>query len=147
MTYAEWEASVPVAIRNDVLWTMQSYRKALFVGDIGWQDVTTLIQDKRTVALADQLYRALGSISANLAEGYSRSSGRDRARFFEYALGSAREARDWYHKAIHVLGKTVVSHRIELLTEIIRLLIKTIPNERKRGIREDGVAYIAQEMH
>ena len=29
-------------------------------------------------AAADQLYRAVGSISANLAEGYSRVSGKDR---------------------------------------------------------------------
>jgi len=96
--------------------------------------VTKLVDDKRTVALADQLYRALGAISANIAEGYSRSSGRDRARFFEYARGSAREACDWYYKARHSLEEAVITHRLELLTEMIRLLIKTIPGERTRNI-------------
>jgi four helix bundle protein len=35
------------------------------------------MQDKRTIALSNQLYRALGSISANLAEGYSRGTGKE----------------------------------------------------------------------
>jgi four helix bundle protein len=51
------------------------------------------------LGLSDQLYEAVGSVSANLAEGYSRGTGKDRARFYEYALGSARESRDWYFKA------------------------------------------------
>jgi four helix bundle protein len=58
---------------DDVLWKVQVYRLALFTAEIGWQDVTKLMQDKRTVSLADQLYRSLGSISANIAEGYSRN--------------------------------------------------------------------------
>jgi four helix bundle protein len=91
--------------------------------------------------LADQLYRALGSISANLAEGYSRVSGRDRARFYEYALGSARESRDWYYKARHVLGQTVTSHRLALLTQIVRLLLTMIPQQRARSIREFQPTY------
>ncbi len=73
--------------------------------------------------LADQLYRAVCSISANIAEGYSKSTGKDRARFFEYALGSARESRDWYYKAHHVLGNEISQHRIQLTTPIVRLLI------------------------
>ena len=58
-----------------------------------WKDVTKLMEDRRTLGLSDQLYRALGSISANLAEGYSRGTGKDRERFYEYSLGSARESR------------------------------------------------------
>src|SRR3712207_1055689 len=100
---------------GDVLWRMRSYRMALFVGELGWEDVTTLVRDRRTVALSDQLYRAVGSIGANIAEGYSRGTGKDRARFFEYALGSARESRDWYYKARHILGDDIANNRIELL--------------------------------
>ena len=80
--------------------------------------------------LADQLYRSLGSISANLAEGYSRGTGRDRARFYEYALGSARESRDWTFKARHVLGEAVFHHRLQLLTRVIQLLLTMIPQQR-----------------
>jgi four helix bundle protein len=93
------------------------------------------------VSLSDQLYRAAGSISANLAEGYSRGTGKDRARFYEYALGSARESRDWYFKARHILGENVFHHRLELLTRIIQLLLKMIPQQRGRVLREPVTEY------
>src|SRR5262245_61641059 len=121
---------MPAEFKADSLWKMTAYRLALFLGDVGWHDTTKLLQDRRTIALSDQLYRALGSISANLAEGYSRGTGLDRARFYEYALGSAREARDWYYKGRHVLGSDVVEHRIKLITEIIKLVITMIPDQR-----------------
>ena len=95
------------------------------------------------MSLSDQLCRSLGSISANLAEGYSRGTGNDRARFYEYALGSAREGRDWYHKGRHLLGRTVTRHRMELATEIIRLLLTMIPQQRSRVLREESADYNA----
>lgn len=141
MNYHEWVKSVPSEIQGDSLWKMEAYRLALFASDIGWRDTTRLAQDARTLGLASQLYRALGSIHSNLAEGYSRSSGRDRARFYEYALGSARESRDWYFDARHVLAETVTSHRMRLLTEIIRLLLRMVPDQRNQTIREDAPEY------
>lgn len=145
MNYKEWEKSVPASITEDRLWRVEAYRLALFISDLGWHDVTTLMQDKRTFGLADQLYRALGSISANLAEGYSRGTGKDRARFYEYALGSARESRDWYYKARHILGEEVINHRANLLTQIIRLLLTMIPQQRNRTIREESLAYLTDD--
>ncbi len=65
---------------------------ALFAADLAWYDVCRLAQDKRTIEVADQLFRAVGSVHANISEGYSRQSGKDQARFYEYALGSDREA-------------------------------------------------------
>ena len=132
VNYDEWEKTAPETLRTDSLWKMKAYRLGAFMGDIGWHDVTKLMQDHRTLGVADQLYRALGSISANIAEGYSRSTGKDRARFFEYSLGSARESREWYHKGRHVLGDAVVEHRLQLLTEIIRLLTVMVPDQRQR---------------
>jgi four helix bundle protein len=143
MNYREWKASVPETIKEDSLWKVKAYRLALFVCDLGWRDVTKLMGDRRTVALSDQLYRALGSVSANLAEGYSRGTGRDRARFYEYALGSVRESRDWYYKARHVLGEDVIRHRLQLLTEITRLLLTMVPQQRGRILREEETAYQA----
>jgi four helix bundle protein len=91
--------------------------------------------------MADQLYRAVCSISANIAEGYSRSTGKDRARFLEYSLGSAREARDLYFKSQHTLKEEVVQHRIGLLTQIIKMLIVLTPHQRQKGIREEHSSY------
>lgn len=92
MNYKEWLNSVPSEIREDSLWKMEAYRLALFAADLAWPDVSKLLSDKRTIGLSSQLYEAIGSVSANISEGYSRGTGRDRARFYEYALGSSRDS-------------------------------------------------------
>ncbi len=142
MNYAEWEQAVPSEIRDDSLWKMTAYRLALFLSDICWQDVVMLLRHHQLHELADQLYRAVGSISSNLAEGYSRGTGADRARFYEYALGSARESRDWYFKARHVLSRDAISHRLQLLAEIIRLLLTMVPQQRGHILRDEAPEYI-----
>ncbi len=142
--YDEWVKGVPQEISGDSLWKVEAYRLGLFVGDVGWHDVTKLVRDKRTQKLSDQLYRSLGSISANLAEGYSRGTGKDRARFYEYSLGSARESRDWYYKARYILGEKIAKHRLALLTQIIRLLLTMIPQQRGRTLRKKNASYTTE---
>ena len=141
MNYEEWKEAVPEVIKGDSLWRVEAYRLGLFVADVGWHDVTKLMKDRRTLGLSDQLYRALGSISANIGEGYSRGTGKDRARFYEYSLGSARESRDWYYKGRRVLGESITRHRLGLLTQIIRLLLAMIPQQRGRILRESDTPY------
>ncbi|MCB8922895.1 MAG: four helix bundle protein [Ardenticatenaceae bacterium] len=141
VNYQSWEETVPNHIKGDSLWKMEAYRLALFAADIGWLDVTKLAQDKRTLRLSDQLYRALGSVGANLAEGYSRSSSKDRARFYEYALGSARESRDWYYKARYLLSQDVTDHRLDYLTKVIRLLLTMVPQQRGHTLKETTPIY------
>ena len=142
MNYAEWLRIVPAEITNDPIWKLEVYQLASFAADIGWEDVLRLSSEKLMFSIADQLHRSLDSISANLTEGYSRSKGLDRARFFEYSLGSARESRDWYYKARHVLPEDVVKHRMELLTHIISMLVPMISHQRKHAIREEQAEYI-----
>ena len=142
MKYVEWQAGVPDEIKSDSLWKLEVYRLGLFAADIAWQDALVLNKTLLTRGLADQLYRAVCSISANIAEGYSRSTGKDRARFLEYSLGSAREARDWYFKSHHTLKEEVIKHRIDLLTQIIKMLSVLTPNQRQKGIREEQAEYI-----
>jgi len=140
-SYQEWEDGIADEVKQDSLWKMTAYRLSLFAGDVGWEDVKKLMHTRPLQGIADQLYRALGSITANIAEGYSRSTGKDRARFYEYALGSARESREWYFKTRHVLGDDVYRHRLDLLTRIIQLLTATIPRQRNTGIREPSQPY------
>src|SRR5437867_4320860 len=142
MTFKDWIEGVPAVIKGDAVWRVEAYRLALFAFDLAWQDVAKLIGDKRTVSLADQLHPAVGAVSGDIAEGYSRRSGKDQARLYEYALGSAREGRDWYYKGRHVLGEKVANHRIELLTQIIKSLLTIIPNERGFCIREELADYL-----
>jgi four helix bundle protein len=141
MRYDEWQAGVPDDIKGDSLWKLEAYRLALFSSDLAWQDALALNKSPLTRNLADQLYRAVCSVSANIAEGYSRSTGRDRARFLEYSLGSAREARDWYYKSRHTLKEEVIKHRINLLTQIIKILSVLTPNQRQKGIHEEQAVY------
>ena len=141
MNYDEWIKSVPADITGDVLWRVEAYRLALFMSELGWHDVTKLLRDKRTLEVSDQLYRALGSIAATISEGSARGGGRDRAHVYEYALGSARESRGWYYNGRHVLGEAVAEHRIRLLTQIIRLLLTMIPDQRSVTFREESPAY------
>ncbi|HET9913633.1 MAG TPA: four helix bundle protein [Anaerolineales bacterium] len=140
MNYAERLSTVPAKITNDPIWKLEIYRLALFAGDIGWHDVLALSKTKLMWSVADQLHRSLDSISANLTEGYSRSKGLDH-RFLEFALGSARESRDWYYKSRHVLPEEVVKHRMELLTQIISMLVPMISHQRKHAIREQQADY------
>ncbi len=131
MDYSEWEARIPERFRRDPLWRMRVYRLASFVATESWEDAVRLVRCKITVRIAAQLYKAIGSISADISEGYSRSGGRDRARFFEYALGSVRETRDWYLRSLPVLGEERVFAVLDVLEEIIRMLLAIIPRERR----------------
>jgi four helix bundle protein len=121
------------AMANDPLFRMRAYQIAADLLEAAWHDAKKLSAEPVTERIAGQLYAAVNSITANLGEGYSRSSGKDRARFFEYALGSARESISWYQGARPVLGD-VVHDRLDNLEEIRRLLIATIPRERGTGI-------------
>ncbi len=141
LTFDNWLAELPDTITSDPLWKMKAYRLATFLGDLAWHDTAKLVQTPRMASLADQLYRAVGSIGANIAEGYSRRSGKDRARFYEYALGSARESRHWYYSARRILPDKVVEHRLQVIAEISRLLLATIPRERTRNLAEESVNY------
>jgi four helix bundle protein len=141
VTYDKWLASIPKDLATDSLWRMEVYRLAVFMADLAWHDVSKLIQDKRTISLADQLYRAVGSIGANIAEGYSRQSGKDQARFYEYGLGSTREARGWYYQSRLVLGDIVSAHRIRLLTRIAQMLLRVIPTQRGYKLAEEQAEY------
>lgn len=141
MTFESWKEEVPSDIRDDPLWGMRVYQLSLFASDVSWRDAGMLREEDRTRSLADQLYRAVGSVGANIAEGYSRGSSKDRARFYEYALGSARESRDWYYKGRFVLGTEVTNHRLNFMTEIIRLLLSIVPQQRGGTIREPDSAY------
>ncbi len=120
---------------RDPLSRMRVYQIASELLEECWTDAEKLRHHDATQRVSGQLYAAIGSISANLAEGYSRSSGRDRARVFEYALGSARESMVWYRAAQPVLGPERVLNCLNKLEEVRRLLLAIIPRERGRLIR------------
>lgn len=125
-------------IAGDPLARMRAYSLAREAQLLAWADASLLLRRQPGRAIADQLYRAVGSVGANLAEGYSRSSGRDRVRLFEYALGSTRESIHWYEAALPVPGDSTTGERMERLSQIRRILLTAIPAERRRTIRRDA---------
>ena len=122
MDFESWERSVPADIRQDPLWSLRVYRTALYAGELGRRDAEWLSARSALGDLPDQLARATRSISVNISEGYCRLSRRDRGRFYEYALGSARESRDWYYHARESLGADATTARLALHTTIIRIM-------------------------
>lgn len=146
MKYQEWLFNVPEEITEDSVWNLKVYRAALYISDLGWYD-TNKILDKRFYSLADQLYSATGSISANITEGYSRNSLKEKARFYEIALESARESKDWYYKSRHILDEVCSINRMKILTSIIKLLL-TMINEKRNShqVSEPEIDYNANNL-
>ncbi|ASK33618.1 four helix bundle protein [Alcanivorax sp. N3-2A] len=56
-------------------------------------DIYKYFAQSRDFGFRDQITRSGLSVPCNIAEGYERSSTKDRARFWSYAKGSAGELR------------------------------------------------------
>ena len=135
MPHVKKMPAAPPRPDRDLVKRMRMYQVATALIDLAWDDAEILLHHPITKDSASQLFTAVVSIAANLAEGYSRSSGRDRARIFEYALGSARESTVWYEAVARVLPEGTLEARSESLEEIKGMLLATIPRERSRLIR------------
>jgi four helix bundle protein len=127
----EWEKKLDESRVGDPLWSVQAYRIGIYAIECHNFDRQSSAALRSSPAL-DQLTRALGSISANIAEGYSRGTISDRCRFYSYALGSSREAIAWYDTLRLELGD-VASDRQAKLVQIRRLLLTTLRRIRPEG--------------
>ena len=136
--FADFEQSPPPELFGDPIWRLPAYRIALFLSDIAQADARLLTSSSCPPHIPVQLQRAVDSIGVNIAEGYSRFSGRERARYYEIALGSTREAREWYRRSMSWLGQSAALERGYLLTRAIKILVTAIPQERT-GSSEDRI--------
>jgi four helix bundle protein len=123
MNYGEWMEDVPKHIKEDALWDIDIYRKALFLSDLAWQYCDAMLNQKLGKPVAWQLIRSAGSIPANMEQGYGRGFGKDYARFLRIALGSARETRGWYYRGRRLFKAEVFNHPLNLLQTIIADLV------------------------
>ena len=119
---AAFETTVPRGIRDDVIWKFHVYRVAIFMSHLARADVRRQRLGTRWRAITEQLTSSIASVGANVSEGYGRSRPVDRARFYEMAVGSLREAITWYDASRAFLPAEVVDERIEQLTELRRML-------------------------
>jgi len=129
--FEEWQQAVHPSIRNDPLWEFLVYPKSLFIYDLMWEDCEYLLPDERGQAVARQITKSVGAISANIEEGFGRGYGPDYAYRLKIALGEARESRGWYWKGRRLLPLEVLNHRLSLLDEIIALLPPNIQRQSK----------------
>ncbi len=100
-----------------------------------FDDAKKLAAEFVTQKISPQLYAAIVGINGNIGEAYSRSSGKDRALRFEYALGETRESMSWYKGASPVLGEEITVDRLDRLEEIRRILLAIIPRERGKSMK------------
>jgi four helix bundle protein len=121
--FRSWEACVPPSLRDDHMWKFHAYRVALYLLDLAARDVQFLRARRCFPHQTDQLLRAVASISANVAEGFGRSSAAERSRFFGIALGSLRESFTWYRAIQDELAPETVELRLDQLAELRRILI------------------------
>lgn len=101
------------------------YRLALEFLD----QATELGRGRMTATLRDQLDRASSSIVLDIAEGAGRVSGRDKARFYAIARGSAMECgaildvlagRGSINRVDHTRGRQLLVRVVQMLTRLDR---------------------------
>ncbi len=109
---------------HDPLARMRVFELAGLLMPDSFDDAKLLRAEPITELIAGQLYAAVCSIEANISEGYSRSSGKDRARMFKFALGSVRESMSWYKSSLPVLGQETTKNRRDRLEEMRRLCLR-----------------------
>lgn len=64
---------------------------------------------------------------------------------YEYTLGSARECRGWYFKVRHKMHKQTFDSWLELITELIKMLLYIVSNQKGSKIHEPEVTYLKNE--
>jgi four helix bundle protein len=82
--------------------------------------------------LISQMKRASVSVAANIAEGSSRSSGKDRARFAEMAFGSLNEIATMLHIALE--EEYIKPQQFEECRAQIRELARMLSGLRKAAL-------------
>jgi four helix bundle protein len=130
-----WERSCPEAITTHSLWKLDAYRAALYLLDVSRRDIRAM-HHVAGPGLRNQLLTSTGSVSANLAEGYSRSTRADRLRFYDYSLGSVRESVTWYYAVADCATLATFGDRLLLVARVRSLVLGLIRSTRLRASRK-----------
>jgi four helix bundle protein len=85
-----------------------------------------------TYGLTSQIRRSATSVAANIAEGFSRASQKDKAHFYTIALGSLTETLSHAYIAtdlnfIKTQELSIIEEKIEILHKMINGMIKKAP--------------------
>ena len=80
---------------NDI----EAYKIAFIISNHVW-DIIVKWDHFAKQTIGNQFVRAIDSISANIAEGFSRYNKKDKIRFYRISFGSLQESLDWNQKAL-----------------------------------------------
>ena len=117
---------------------LEVWQKAIDFADLIYSETRSFPSDER-FGLTNQLRRAAVSISSNIAEGSSRSSKSDFARFVEIATGSVFE----------VVSQAFIAHRQSFLSEDQFRKIYTDAEELSRmlsGLRKSLLSTLNSQL-
>ena len=111
------------SFRDLIVW-----QKGIELFTLAANDVEKSPKTQASWIIQDQLLRALGSISSNIAEGFGRKGKKEYSYHLGVAKGSAGESEDWYEKVsrLNYLERKTVVLRLQLLDEIRKMLNKLI---------------------
>ncbi len=106
---------------------------------IAWQkaqelalDVYNSFRSCQDYGFRDQIYRAVVSVSNNIAEGFERGTHADFKRFLIMAKGSASEAKSMLYLAEKLKYiDTTKANTMKLLTDEIRKILSGLINSLK----------------
>lgn len=86
-------------------------------------DLDPLPQKRSVAILTDQILRSVGSINANIAEGFNRSK-KKYLNSLDIALGEAHEAENWLYKLRDAgfVDRELANSRIRESIEISKML-------------------------
>lgn len=119
-------AKLTINYTKDKLDELRFYQDSMTLWDDCWDDWQTLMGDVRGREIAKQLTRSVGSVSANIEEGYGRGFGKQYPQYLRISRGSAQESKGWYRRARFLLPKKTVEDRVSRLESIIARITKTI---------------------
>ncbi len=113
------------------------------IGFVAWS--SNLCRSKRDIVgeIQNQYKRAFISIPLNIAEGAGKQSGKDQARFYDHARGSALECAACLDVLVAmqlVLPQEIESGK-ELVAEIVAMLTSLARSVAGDRINEDSVSY------
>lgn len=102
-----------------------------------------VVEKKISGVLLDQLKRAFISISLNIAEGAGKHTGKDQARFYDIARGSALECGACLDVLVAMNGasSSEIARGKELLAEIVAMLTALSRSVASDRAKEQGEAY------
>ncbi len=95
------------------------------------QDVELFTNGLAARVIANQVLRSAGSISANIAEGFGRRTGKEYTHYLIVARGSTTETLDWYLKCrdLRLIDSAVFASRRATLEEILKMLNRMISQQ------------------